>query len=121
MAVGLDTFLSSCERDEVVWIMLTDAPTRLGWREWRGIETEHGLGLTTELLESAMDAGTMVRQPVKALAQLLLSAVIEAALPVADAGPDTRPHRARGGPAGSRGVVHGARRLTRSCPCCSTC
>jgi AcrR family transcriptional regulator len=91
MAVGLDAFLASCERDEVVRIMLTDAPSVLGWREWRRIETEHGLGLMTELLESAMDAGTMVRQPVKALAQLLLSAIIEAALLVADAGPDTRP------------------------------
>lgn len=91
MAVGLDTFLSACERDEVVRIMLTDAPAVLGWREWRRIETEHGLGLMTDLVQSAMDSGAMVRQPVRALSQLLLSAIIEAALLVADAGPDERP------------------------------
>ena len=35
-----------------------------------------------------MAAGLMVRQPVKVLAQLLLSALIEAALLVADASPE---------------------------------
>jgi AcrR family transcriptional regulator len=85
MVASLDAYLSGCERDDVVRIVLTDAPAVLGWRAWREIETEHGLGMITESLEAAMAAGLMVRQPVRVLAQLLLSALIEAALLVADA------------------------------------
>jgi AcrR family transcriptional regulator len=85
MAAGLDAFLSACERSDVLRIGLTDAPAVLGWRTWRQIETEHGLGLLTGLLEAGMAAGLMVRQPVRVLAQLMLSALIEAALLVAEA------------------------------------
>jgi AcrR family transcriptional regulator len=85
MVASLDAYLSACERDDIVRIVLTDAPAVLGWRAWREIETEHGLGTITESLERAMAAGLMVEQPVRVLAQLLLSALIEAALLVADA------------------------------------
>lgn len=85
MTAGLDAFLSACERSDVLRIGLTDAPAVLGWRTWRQIEAEHGLGLLTEMLEAGMAAGLMVRQPVRVLAQLMLSALIEGALLVADA------------------------------------
>lgn len=84
-AASLDAYLSACERDDIVRIMLTDAPTVLGWRGWRDIENEHGLGLLIEMLEGLMAEGLMPRQPVRVLAQLLNSALIEAALLVADA------------------------------------
>jgi AcrR family transcriptional regulator len=85
MVAALDAYLSACERDDIVRVVLTDAPAVLGWRAWREIETEHGLGLITEMLEQAMAAGLLVKQPVRVLGQLLLSALIEAALLVADA------------------------------------
>lgn len=85
MGVALDAYLAACERDDVVRIVLTDAPSVLGWRDWRDIEAEHGLGLISEMLEAGMAAGLMARQPVRVLAQLILSALIEAALLVADA------------------------------------
>jgi AcrR family transcriptional regulator len=85
MLASLDAYLSACERPEIVRIVLTDAPAVLGWRTWREIETEHGLGLITATLEAGMAAGLMVAQPVRVLAQLMLSALIEAALLVADA------------------------------------
>ena len=85
MVTGLDAYLAACERDDVVRIILTDAPAVLGWRGWRDIEAEHGLGLITEMLEALMAAGLMARQPVRVLAQLVLSALIEGALLVADA------------------------------------
>jgi AcrR family transcriptional regulator len=85
MAAALEAFLSACERDEVVRIVLTDAPAVLGWRVWREIEKEHGLGLISGMLESAMAAGLLPRQPVRILSQLMLSALIEAALIIADA------------------------------------
>jgi AcrR family transcriptional regulator len=85
VAESLDAYLSACERDEIVRIMLTDAPTVLGWRGWRDIENEHGLGLLIEMLEGLIEAGLVARQPVRVLAQLLNSTLIEAALLVADA------------------------------------
>jgi AcrR family transcriptional regulator len=84
-AASLDAYLSACERDEIVRIMLNDAPTVLGWRGWRDIENEHGLGLLIEMLEALQAAGLIPRQPVRVLAQLLNSTLIEAALLVADA------------------------------------
>jgi AcrR family transcriptional regulator len=90
IVAGLDAYLAACERDEVVRIVLTDAPSALGWRAWREIEAEHGLGLISETLETSMAAGVLVRQPVRVLAQLILSALIEAAMLVADAEPADR-------------------------------
>lgn len=84
-AASLDAYLSACERDDIVRIMLNDAPTVLGWRGWRDIENEHGLGLLIEMLEALMAEGLIPRQPVRILAQLLNSTLIEAALLVADA------------------------------------
>lgn len=85
MQAALDAFLSACERDEMVRIGLTDAPAVLGWQAWREIETEHGLGLLLGMLDHAMAAGLLPRLPVRVLAQLMLSTVIEAALLVANA------------------------------------
>jgi AcrR family transcriptional regulator len=85
MLAALDAFLSACERDEVVRIMLTDAPGVLGWQAWREIEAAHGLGVITRLLQRAVDAGLLAPQPIRVLAQLMLSASIEGALLVANA------------------------------------
>jgi len=87
MLAGLDAFLSACERDEVVRIMLIDAPAVLGWRAWREIEAEHALGMIIGMLDGAVAQGLLAPQPIPALAQLMLSAVIEGALLVA-AAPD---------------------------------
>ena len=65
--------------------MLFDAPAVLGWRAWRAIESDHALGMITGMLAEEVEAGQLAPQPIPVLAQLLLSAVIEAALLVADA------------------------------------
>lgn len=83
--VALGTFLTACERPEMIQIALTDAPTVLGWQAWREIESEHGLGLITGFLQQAADAGLLVTNAVEVLAQLLLSALIEAAMVIANA------------------------------------
>ncbi|MEQ0564044.1 helix-turn-helix domain-containing protein [Amycolatopsis sp. NEAU-NG30] len=85
MTAGLGVFLDACLRKDVQRISLTDAPAVLGWEVWREIEAEHGLGLLTELLESARANGLIVEVPVPALAQLILSAVMEAARMIAAA------------------------------------
>ena len=85
MLVALGAFLDACGRAEVRRISLTDAPAVLGWAAWREIEARHGLGLITCSLERAVEEGLLAPQPVAVLAQLVLSAVIEAALLIANA------------------------------------
>jgi len=80
LVVGLGRFLDVCQRPEVAQIALTDAPAVLGWRTWRQIEARHGLGVITQNLQAAARDGQLVPAPVPVLAQLVLSAVIEAAL-----------------------------------------
>ncbi|MBE1495162.1 AcrR family transcriptional regulator [Amycolatopsis lexingtonensis] len=92
MLQALGVFLDACLREEVRRISLTDAPAVLGWEVWREIEAEYGLGLLVTVLEQARADGLIVDQPVRALAQLVLSAVMEAArmIAAADAPAQTR-------------------------------
>jgi AcrR family transcriptional regulator len=83
MAAGLGVFLDICQRPEVVRIALVDAPAVLGWRTWRAIEAEHGLGLIVSLIERAIADGADLPRPPEVLAQLVLSVIIEAALLIA--------------------------------------
>lgn len=85
MATALAVFLDACLRDDVRQISLTDAPAVLGWSTWREIEAEHGLGLLVEVLTLGIEEGLIIEQPVRALAQLALAAVMEAAHMVAEA------------------------------------
>jgi AcrR family transcriptional regulator len=85
MVLGLGRFLDVCQRPEVTQIALTDAPAVLGWQTWRAIEARHGLGVITQGLQAAAQEGLLVDAPVPVLAQLVLSAVIEAALLIAHA------------------------------------
>lgn len=93
MALGLGVFLDACLREEVRRISLTDAPAVLGWEAWREIEEKYGLGLLVGVLEQAKADGLIVELPVRALAQLVLSAVMEAARMIAAA---EDPGRTRG-------------------------
>jgi AcrR family transcriptional regulator len=89
----LDQFLDICARPTVRQIALSDAPAVLGWVEWRAIEARHGLAVVIDGLQRIADQGRLVAAPdavpdalpVAVLAQLVLSAVIEAALMIAHA------------------------------------
>ncbi|QYN22214.1 TetR/AcrR family transcriptional regulator [Amycolatopsis sp. DSM 110486] len=85
MTTALGTFLEACLRPEVQRISLADAPAVLGWDVWREIEGEYGLGLLVSALTSAHAAGLIVDMPIRTLAQLILSAVMEAARMIASA------------------------------------
>jgi AcrR family transcriptional regulator len=86
VAMALGHFLDMCERQDVRQIGLTDAPAVLGWQRWREIESEYGLGVVVEQLQQLEAAGELQPgAPVLVLAQLALSAVIEAALLIAHA------------------------------------
>ena len=82
MGAALGRFLDVCRRPDVVRIGLTDGPAVLGWQTWREIEREHALGLIIAMLEQD---GRLAGAPIPVLAQLVLSAAMEAALTIANA------------------------------------
>jgi AcrR family transcriptional regulator len=79
------TFLDACTEPDIARITLVDAPSVLGWAEWRQIDERYGLGLTIAGLTMGMDAGRLRRQPVRPLAHLLLAAMGEAGMVIANA------------------------------------
>lgn len=92
LRAGCDAFLDAALDPAFQRIVLLDAPGVLGWQLWREIDARHGLGLVTEGLRAAMDAGEIEPRPVEPLAHLVLAALNEAALLVAasDDPPATR-------------------------------
>jgi AcrR family transcriptional regulator len=77
---AVDAFLDACTDPAVQRIMMTDAPSVLGWDEWREIDTQYGLGLVKASLENAIETGLIARQPVDPLAHLFVGALDEAAM-----------------------------------------
>ena len=66
----------------------------LGWERWREIGWRYGAGLTEGVVQAAIDAGRIARQPARPLAHLLLGALDEAApLRRPGAGPGRRSRR----------------------------
>ena len=80
---GADEWLLACTDPEVQRITLLDAPSVLGWQEWRELGVQYGLGALEASLTAAIDAGALAPSPVRPLAHLLLGALDEAGLVVA--------------------------------------
>ncbi len=85
LRAGSELFLDACLEPDVQRIVLLDAPAVLGWERWREIASRYGLGLIEATLQAAVDAGALPRQPVRPLAHVLMGALDEAALMVAEA------------------------------------
>jgi AcrR family transcriptional regulator len=85
LEVGSQALLDACLDPAVQRIALLDAPSVLGWETWHEIEERYGLGLMRMAIAEAMDAGYIERQPAGPLAQVILGALIEAALAIARA------------------------------------
>jgi AcrR family transcriptional regulator len=64
-------------------ILLIDAPSVLGWQEWRAMEERHALGLIRAVLQEVANQGNMRPELVGTLAHVLLASVNEVALLVA--------------------------------------
>ena len=85
LRTGARLFLDACAAPEVERIILLDAPAVLGWEAWRDLTDRYGLGLVQFGLQSAIEAGAIVPQPVAPLAHVLIGALNESALYVARA------------------------------------
>jgi len=92
LQIGALAFLDASMERDFRRIVLLDAPSVLGWEEWRAIDAQYGLGMVEAALAEAQQAGLLGPQPVGPLAHLLLGALNEAALLVATA---ARPRAAR--------------------------
>jgi AcrR family transcriptional regulator len=95
---GVRSFLDACTDPALAQISLIDAPSVLGWVEWREIDARYGMGLVRLGLEAAMEQGVIPRQDPEPLAHLLLAALGEAALLIANADEPQRARREVEGP-----------------------
>jgi len=90
LTAALQQFLdASADNADVQQILLIDGPAVLGWDQWRSLEADYGLGVITAMLDAALAQEVISRQPTGPLAHMLLAAVDEAALYIANA-PDRR-------------------------------
>jgi AcrR family transcriptional regulator len=85
LQVGIDAFLDACMEPAHRRISLLEAPSVLGYEEWRGIGATYSFGLLRAALEEAMEEGRIERQPIDTLGHLLIGALAEAALVLARA------------------------------------
>jgi AcrR family transcriptional regulator len=80
-----DAWLDIAGEPEVRQLVLLDAPSVLGWAAFREISLRYGLGLTEQLLSAAIEAGQLAPQPVRPLATVMIGALDEAAMSIANA------------------------------------
>ena len=89
---GCRAFLDACSGQGVRQILLTDAPSVLGWASFRELDARHGLGLLRAGIQAAMDSGAIQAGPVDLIAHMLVAALDEAAMVIGRA---TDPDAAR--------------------------
>jgi AcrR family transcriptional regulator len=85
LLAGAGAWLDASTEPDLQRIVLIDGPSVLGWDRWREICLRHTVGLIAALLQDGIDRGTLPAQPVHALTHVLVGAVDEAALYIAQA------------------------------------
>src|ERR1700678_2529193 len=70
-------------------VMLVDAPSVLGWEQWRAMDEGRTAGAMRDMLQAVSDAGRLPAELVGPFAHMILAALDEAAMIVARA-PDSR-------------------------------
>ncbi len=100
LRIAADAWLQIATEPEIRRLVLLDAPAVLGWEAFRELNQRYGLGMTEQLLAGAIAAGELRAQPVRPLATVLLGAIDEAAMVIADAADPAAAH------AEVRAVVH---------------
>jgi AcrR family transcriptional regulator len=85
LLAGADAWLDASSEPDLQRIVLLDGPSVLGWGRWREICLRYTVGLIAALLQDGIDRGSLPSQPVAALTHVLVGAVDEAALYIAQA------------------------------------
>jgi len=90
---AVDAWLDVSGDPEVRQLILLDAPSVLGWAEFRDVAQRYSLGMTEQLLSEAIRTGQLANQPVRPLAHVLIGALDEAAMVIATADDPIRVRR----------------------------
>jgi AcrR family transcriptional regulator len=85
LLAGAGAWLDASSEPDLQRIVLLDGPSVLGWNKWREICLRHTVGLIAALLHDGIERGLIPPQPVEALTHVLVGAVDEAALYIAQA------------------------------------
>jgi AcrR family transcriptional regulator len=80
-----DAWLEIASEPEVRQLVVLDAPNVLGWAQFREIVQRYGLGMTERLLDAAIEGKQLRPQPTQPLATVLIGALNEAAMEIANA------------------------------------
>ena len=83
--VAADAWLEIAGEPEIRRLVLLDGPGVLGWAGFREISQRHATGMTEQLLRAAIEAGELSPQPVRPLATMMIGALDEAAMIIANA------------------------------------
>ncbi|UUN25276.1 TetR/AcrR family transcriptional regulator [Streptomyces sp. FIT100] len=86
LRAGCRAFLAAGSDPSMRRIVLVDAPTVLGWEEWRALDEESSARHLRDALSTLVETGVITAQPVEPLTQILSGAMNEAALWVARSG-----------------------------------
>ncbi|MCB5168357.1 TetR/AcrR family transcriptional regulator [Streptomyces bambusae] len=86
LRAGCRAFLAAGTDPAVRQILLLDAPTVLGWDEWRALDEQSSARHLAEALTALTEAGIIADQPVEPLARLLSGGMNETALWIARGG-----------------------------------
>jgi AcrR family transcriptional regulator len=70
-------------------VMLVDAPSVLGWEQWRAMDEGRTVGAMRAMLQAVSDSGRLPQELVAPFSHMILAALDEAAMVVARA-PDSR-------------------------------
>ena len=92
LRAGCHAFLRFATDDDVRQILLSDAPSVLGWSRFRELDARHGLGLLKAAIQAVIDDGVMEPASADVNAHLLVAALNEAAMMI---GRSANPQRAR--------------------------
>ncbi|GAA4875751.1 TetR/AcrR family transcriptional regulator [Actinomycetospora straminea] len=85
LRAALDAWLTVSADPEVRRLVLLDGPSVLGWPRFRELALRYSLGMTEQLLRAAVEAGELAEQPLRPLAHVLVGALDEGAMLVAEA------------------------------------
>jgi AcrR family transcriptional regulator len=98
LVAGCRAYLDTCLRQDVRQIVLLDGPAVLGPDRWRELEDQYALVGVLAALQVAMDEGVVAPRPPVPLARMVLAAVNEAGLFIAQS-PHPRAARREAGQA----------------------
>jgi AcrR family transcriptional regulator len=85
LRAGCNAFIGLARDTTVRQIVLLDAPAVVGWQKWRGIDARFGFGQLKAGLTNAAKAGRIRPELVDTMSHILLAALLEVALLIAQA------------------------------------